>query len=170
MKIRKTAQVLSIVSTLLLLSACGQKIVERAIERQIEQETGGRADVDMQGDGAIKVETEEGTFNAGSNSLPDDWPEDAPIYAGSKVQFSGAANPATGKPGAAAVLITTSPASDVLSFYKVELKDKGWTITTTMESQGTTIIGATKGARTLSLMIGPSDAGKTSITIGVGEQ
>lgn len=170
MRIRTSIAVFSIVSVFLLLPACSRRSVERAMERQIEQETGGSADVDIQSDGAVKIETEEGTYNAGSNRLIEDWPEDAPIYAGAEVQFSGAANSANGKPGAAAVLITTNPASDVLSFYKAELKAKGWTVTTTMESQGTTIIGATKGARAFSLMIGPSDAGKTSITIGVGEQ
>ncbi|MBI2635808.1 hypothetical protein HYW84_00575 [Candidatus Peregrinibacteria bacterium] len=170
MLIRTAATVLSVVSVFLLLPACSRRQAERAIERRIEQETGGNADVDIQSDGAVKVETAEGTYNAGGNRLPEDWPEDAPVYAGAEVQFSGAANPANGKPGAAAVLITADSASDVLTFYKAELKSKGWTITTTMESQGTTIIGATKGARTFSLMIGSSDAGKTSITIGVGEQ
>lgn len=169
MRIRSTTQILSVASALLLLSACGQQAAQRAIEREIEQETGDDADVDVNADGSMRIQTKEGTYNAGNNQLPEDWPKDAPIYAGATIQFSGSANPATGKPGAAAVLVTSDSVADVVTYYKAELKKQGWTISSTMEAQGTTIMGATKGDRALSLMIGSAD-GQTSITIGIGEQ
>ena len=170
MRTLKTASVLSLASFLILLSACGRNSVEQTMEQQIEQGTGGSANVDLNADGSMHVETKDGTYNTGNNQLPKDWPEDAPIFAGATIQFSGSANPSAGKPGAAAVLMTTSSAADVMAFYTAELKKQGWTVSSTMESQGTTIIGATKGTRALSLLVGSVDGGQTSITIGVGEQ
>ena len=170
MRILKATSLLSLVFSLTLLSACGQKAVERAMERQIKQDTGSSANVDLKADGSMHVQTKDGTYNAGNNQLPADWPTDAPVYAGATIQFSGSANPTTGKPGAAAVLVTSDAAADVTTFYKAELKKQGWMITSTMENQGTTILGATKGTRALSLMVGTVDGGQTSITIGVGEQ
>jgi len=169
MRIRTTATILCLSSTSILLSACSQRLTGSAMERQIEQETGGNADVDVDADGSMQVKTEDGTYNAGNNQLPEDWPEDAPIYAGSTIQFSGSANATTGQPGAAVVLSTADSAADVMTFYKGELKKQGWTVTSTMEAQGTTIMGATKGTRALSLMVGSTN-GQTSITIGVGER
>ena len=157
MRIRSTITILSAAS-ILLLSACS-----RSTESTMEQQ------IDLNDDGSMHVETNEGTYDAGSNRLPDDWPTDAPIFAGATVQYSGAANPTTGKAGAAAVLMTTHSPSEVLDFYTAELKKQGWTVTSTMEAQGTTILGATKGSRALSLMVGSVES-QTSITIGVGEQ
>ena len=139
------------------------------MERQIEQETGEDADVKMNADGTMHITTEEGTFDAGTGKMPEDWPEDAPVYSDATVQFSGSTNPATGKPGAAAVLVTSDNAADVVAFYKTELAEQGWTISSTMEAEGTTILGATKGKRAFSLMVGSAN-GQTSITIGVGEE
>ncbi|NOS68117.1 MAG: hypothetical protein HOO67_07220 [Candidatus Peribacteraceae bacterium] len=168
MRIRTTTAV-TIASALLLLPACGRKAAENAMEQQIRQETGGDADVDMNADGSMQVTTKDGTYNAGNNQLPEDWPTDAPIYAGAKIQFSGSANGTTGKPGSAAVLTTSDSAADVVTYYKAELAKQGWTISSTMEAQGTSIFGATKGTRALSLLIGSAE-GQTSITIGIGEQ
>ena len=65
--------------------------------------------------------------------------------------------------------MTTDSSADVVAYYKKELVAQGWTLSSTMEAQGTSIIGASKGARALSLLVGSAD-GKTTITIGVGEQ
>ena len=114
------------------------------------------------------METAEGTYNAGNNTLPDDWPTDAPIYTGAIVQYSGS-TAAGGKPGAGAVLTSADSTVQVVAFYKAELAKQGWTMTTVMESQGTTIMGANKDDRTLSLLVGSAD-GQTTITIGIGKQ
>lgn len=140
------------------------------MENEIENETGAEADVDMNADGSMKVTTKEGTYTTGSNTMPEDWPEDAPVFADATVQFSGSTNPVDGGPGVAAVLMTDASVETVMAFYTDELTKKGWTIVSTMQAQGTNVIGATKDDRVLSLMVGDSGNGQTSITIGVGRE
>ena len=119
----------------------------------------------MQGDqNNMQVTTSEGTFVAGS-TMPADWPTDVPTYAGAKVQYSATAHPTDGKTGSAIVFMTSDVAATVANFYKTKLVENGWTMTATMEANGTTILGATKDTRNLSVMIGASE-GQTAVTIG----
>ena len=161
---------LCLISGLILLAACTKAGREAAIENAIEKESGGNADVNINNDGSMHIETSEGTYDAGSNRLPADWPTDVTAYAGATIQYSGSTNPATGKAGAAAVLMTADKPEKVVEFYKADLRAKGWTIATTMQGQGTNILGATKGNRALSIMVAGSPDDQTSITIGVGQQ
>lgn len=135
------------------------------MEKAIEKQTGGEAKVDMQGDGAMKIETDEGTFTTGGD-LPDNWPTDVAVYEDATVSYSASTNPATGKPGSALVLMTTDASADVAAWYKSQLTKDGWTLSSAMEGGGTTIFGATKDDRTLSMMIAGAE-GQTSITIGI---
>jgi hypothetical protein len=121
------------------------------MEDAIEDAGGGNAEVEMGGE------------------LPDDWPSDVPVYADATMQYSASVDPSTGQPGAMAVLMTDDRAEDVAGFYRDSLADEGWTITASMESGGTTVIGATKDTRVLSLSFASSE-GQTTITIGVGAQ
>jgi hypothetical protein len=154
-----------VTGTLLLLTAC-KSGTERLMEKTIEQQTGGNANVDMNADGSMHVETSEGSFTAGTNEVPKDWPTDAPIFAGATVQYSASVNPADGKPGAALILMTRESAKAVVAFYQSELAKEGWTMNGTMQAGNTTVIGAMKDLRAMSVAVTESDQ-QTSITIGI---
>ncbi len=120
-------------------------------------------------DGSMHVQTSEGSFDAGSGTMPADWPADVATYAGATVKYSASTNAATGGAGAM-VMLETSDAKDLVTkFYTDQLKADGWTIATTMQSGDMTIMAATKDDRSLSAQIATAD-GKTSVTLAVGKK
>lgn len=151
----------------LLLVACNSG-PENAMERAIENEAGGDADVEMNADGTMHIETDEGTYNTG-NEIPADWPEDVPTYADAIVQYSASVDPVSGKPGSILVMMSTDSIEDVTEFYKNELAAQGWNLEGSMQGGGMTIMGGMKDERQVSVMIAGAD-GQTSITLAVGEK
>lgn len=123
-------------------------------------------------DGSMDIKTSEGTATIGSTqSMPADWPEDAPAYPGSTVAYSASTNPETGKPALAVVLSTTDSSAVAATYYKTELASRGWKVDSAMEAGGTSIFSATKEGRTISLLIASAE-GQTTITMAIekGEQ
>ena len=164
------SRILSVSAIALALIGCSRSAQENMMEDSMERETGNEADVDIQADGSVKVETDEGTFQAGgSGEVPADWPNDVTVYENATVQFSGSSNPTTGEAGLALMLTTSDTVSQVSSFYTQSLKAAGWTITATMQQGEMTIIGATKGDRAFSLSAVQAD-GQTTITIGITKE
>lgn len=136
------------------------------MERSIEKETGGDANVDIKADGSMDVKTKEGTATIGSNKVPDGWPKEIAVYPGATISYSAAVNPDTGKPGMAIVMMSTDDVTTVAAYYKKEAAAAGWTLGQSMETAGTTILTATKGGMTASFMITGVE-NQTSIAIGV---
>jgi hypothetical protein len=63
-------------------------------------------------------------------------------------------------------LETPKSVSEVKSLYLQKLKDDGWTITTSMDIQGSSSIVATKGKRTVTVGISPNQSvSNTIVTI-----
>lgn len=160
-------KLLCILGATVLLAAC-DSVQENMMERAIEKETGGDADVDMRGDGSMHIENEEGTFDSGTE-VPDDWPSDVTVYGDAEVQYSASVNPTTGEPGSILVMMTTDSAANVAAFYRDDLADQGWEIEGDMRMGEMVIIGGKKDDRVVSVMITEADGG-TSITLGVGEE
>ena len=153
----------------LLLAACGQKGVENAMERQIEKETAGDADVDVKADGSMEIKTDDGTATIDGGAMPSDWPEDVKTYAGATVTYSASVNEQTGEPGMAVVLMSTDDVATVAAFYKKELAAAGWTMGESMEASGTSILSGTKDDRVVSLMITGAE-GQSASTIAIGKE
>ena len=148
--------------------SCGsENAVEDAMEQQIEEETGGDANVDIDGD-AVRIETDDGTFETGSASLPENWPEDVSVYPEGKVTYSAVMNPSTGDSGMAFVITTNDSVEDVTDYYKDQLPADGWTMEAAMEAGTMVVLGGSKGERKVSLMITGSED-QTSVTVSVQE-
>lgn len=61
----------------LVAGGCGEaadQVSEKTVERQLEDATGDDVDVDVDGD-SVKVETSDGTVEAGTGQLPQGYPE-----------------------------------------------------------------------------------------------
>ncbi len=151
--------------TLALLAGCSS---QTAVETSMEQAIGNNADVQMNTDGTTQIQTDEGTYTTGQ-TLPADWPADAPTYANAQILYSASVNATTGQPGAMVMMMTTDTAETVMDFYKTSMASNGWTVSGTMEAGGSTVMTATKDTRAMSLAVSSAD-GQTSITIGIEQQ
>jgi len=75
-------------------SACPQQVAEKtaeqAVERMIEQSTGGEVDVDASGERMTLTDKETGetTEVSATGELPEGWPAEIPMYPNSKIIFS----------------------------------------------------------------------------------
>lgn len=147
-------------STLLLAACFGAR--ERAMENAIEEQTGGEAEVDIDANGSMRIETEDGTVTTGGE-MPDNWPKDVPTYPGAKVGF-GASNTTDG--GLGVIMTTSDSIEDVIAFYDAQMS--GWTQQAVMTSPQMTLKGYTKGDVNVSLMVTAAE-GMTSITLAIGE-
>lgn len=92
--LRRLALVAPLLAVTALVAGCSgasDKATEKSIEKSIEDATSQDADVNVDGD-KVKVETSDGTFEAGGNKLPDGYPaDDVPVVDG-KILFTAAAN------------------------------------------------------------------------------
>jgi hypothetical protein len=125
-------------------------------------------DVDRNMDGSTTYSTNEGSVTVGGNSMPANWPSDAPpAYSGATIVYSGTSNPQTGEAGSAVVYTTTASADTVVAYYESRLKAEGWTVDATGAAAGMRVITATKDTRTFGVYIGSDSNGTTSVTAGV---
>lgn len=125
-------------------------------------------DVDRNLDGSTTYSNGEGSVTVGGNSMPENWPSDAPAaYDGAVITYSGSSNPQTGEAGAAAVYTVKASAESVIQYYESRLKAEGWTVTATANAGGMKVITATKDTRTFGAYIGSDGQGNTSVTVGI---
>lgn len=127
-----------------------------------------RTDVDRNLDGSTTYSNGEGSVTVGGNTMPENWPSDAPAaYEGAAITYSGSSNPQTGEAGAAAVYTVKASADSVVQYYESRLKAEGWTVTATANAGGMKVITATKDTRTFGAYIGSDGQGNTSVTVGI---
>jgi len=153
----------------LALVGCGKSVSrkagEKAAEKIIEAQSGGKANVDINGQN-VKVETEQGKIEAGENvKLPSDFPSDVYVIDGTiKIAISGQADE-----GQTVSIETDKKIEEVLSIYKEKLKSDGWNITGTMNFGEVATVIAEKDDRSVSVSTGASD-GKTTVNIVVAKK
>ena len=77
----RTLASVSIAVSLLAAAGCGkaaEKVAEKATEEAIENQTGGQVDLDVDGEGGVSIETEDGSISS-SAKVPEGWPDDVPV-------------------------------------------------------------------------------------------
>jgi hypothetical protein len=110
---------------------------------------------------------EGGSVTVGGNSMPENWPSDAPAnFAGAQIQYSGTSNPQTGSAGAAVVYTAQASASAIVEHYKQAFAAQGWTIENTANMGAASVMSAKKDERTFGVSI--VDAGDGSVQVSVG--
>ena len=152
-----------VLGTVVLAGAgCNNYVAEKAVEAG----TGNKVKIGND-DKTLTVKTGEGEMQLGEvKKMPDNWPEDAPVYPGSTIQLVSSSNPAEGNASVSVMLLTSDALQAVVDFYKRELVAKGWLIETDYEATDIAIFGASKDNRTMSLTSGSSDEG-SSITMTI---
>jgi hypothetical protein len=125
-------------------------------------------DTDRNLDGSTTYTSEEGSVTVGGNSMPANWPSDAPQnFAGATITFSGTSNPQTGQVGSAVSYTVRASAQAVADYYKSELESKGWTVAATANMGAASAISATKDTRTFGAYIADTGDGSVAVTAGL---
>ncbi len=135
---QKTAVVSFFAFSLLLLSGCGEKTVR----------SGGTTVTDDDGELTVTSDTGE-TAVFTTDRLPENFPTDVPLYPGASILGSGLIS------GSANLsLQANKPAKDVVAWYKNELVDKSWNITSENTYDTTWLSAEKKNGSTIIITIG----------------
>lgn len=127
-----------------IISGCGQNnLMENKMEKELEKNLGGKADVDMN-NGGVKIETEQGSIQVGGEvSLPKDFPTDIYVIDGKLVS---AMKNVMGAGFQVAVQSNLSM-QEIKSMYQIKLKEQGWVITNVSDLPNGTMVSGQKGKR-----------------------
>jgi hypothetical protein len=171
-------------------SSCKEKLFESAIEKAVESGGDGKskAKLDLSkgtftvtnekgeavkiagGDkGSLSISNEKGeSLKIGSGAgtkIPDTWPKDVPIYAGSKPMST----METGK-GSTVVFESTDPPAKVWDYYVTTLPAKGWTVVIKSQSGEGGFASFEKKAEKRAVIITVSSSdGKTTGTVSASQ-
>lgn len=125
-------------------------------------------DMDRNLDGSTTYTNEEGSVTVGGNSMPDNWPSDAPQnFSGATITFSGTSNPQTGQMGSAVSYTVRASAQAVADYYKSELQKAGWAVQASANMGAASAISATKDTRTFGAYIADTGDGSVAVTAGI---
>jgi len=94
--------------------------------------------------------------------LPPEMKGVVPVYPGAEVQAVMHV-----QQGAQAMLETTASPKDVISFYRKEMTQKGWTVVADMTQQTTMVIILQKGNQMLHVGADASERSKTGIVLNL---
>lgn len=150
-----------------------KKIGTGLVEKAIESKTGVKTNIEDLEKGKMTFTDEKtGTkVDIGSNTVPETFPKDFPLYPDAKVtsSLSGAQ---AGKSNGFWLTMSTPAAPDmVTSFYKTELTKNGWTVESTFTANAMTNQTVKKNTLNGSLSIGKSSSdNETQIVIILGSE
>ena len=97
-------------------------------------------------------------------SIPEEFPNEVPIYPGS-VPAQGRGAVSDGVPMAAVQLQSSDTPEEVYDFYMEKLSREGWTTNTPANLEGKNIVEAANGECTATVLASPNEDGSTSIFI-----
>jgi hypothetical protein len=145
------------------LTACGKRHDEKAIEKAIEQSSGGKASVDIS-KGKFEIKTAEGEFKMSSGEgvqIPADFPKDVYVHEGAKATAA-----MTLPKGHMLTLETADAVAKVAGAYQSKMEAQGWKQEMAMDNGGTKMFVYKKDKLTAQVTIaGEGDGGKTTISV-----
>lgn len=154
----------AILMIVVVLPGCGKSPEEKAMEKLIEQGTGGKVTVDS-ARGKIQITDKEGkaTITAGAaTEVPAGFPTDIPIYPNTKV-----INTMTAGDILHVTLISEEGVGKIASSYKQKMKAQGWKETTSLAVENTVTMAYAKGNRSATVVVSEAEKGKTGIQLQV---
>jgi len=142
-----------------ILAGCGKTVGEKLAENAIENQMGGNVKVDSDAQ-SVEITTDQGTLKAGGEiALPDNFPSDIYVIDGKIMSAMDSAQAQTHSLSIQSEK-SVKEASDI---YKAKIEETGWKIDTSMNAGTTSVIGASKGERALSVVIGNNEDGAGSL-------
>lgn len=140
----------------LLLTGCkkaSESVAEKAMERAIERDGGGKAKVDIQGD-KVTIKGADGTMEVGGTKIPDNFPKDVFLVKDGKVTMT-----LKTSDGVQVVLESKLGADKVAALYASEMKSLGWTEAQNVTMGNMAMLEFKKDRRTTTAVITQKDAG-----------
>ncbi|MFA6106263.1 MAG: hypothetical protein WC745_01175 [Patescibacteria group bacterium] len=154
---------------ILILGGCGKSASEiageKAAEKNIENQTGGQANVDIN-NGSIKIEGSLGKIESGDNvKLPAYFPDDVYVIEGKIITaFSNQADKSI-----TLSIDSTASIKEAFTIYQEKLKATGWLITGIMNYGDSANVIAEKDKRTASIFMNKS-GDKISVVLVIAEK
>lgn len=161
---------IGLVVVIVLLAAAGwgysrwntQRKAEKALNQLTQiltNASGGQVKVDVDADGqSVDISVNGGSLQVGTNAkVPDDFPNDIPIYPGSTVASSFSATQLGTTTGQSVTLTTSDAVATVAAYYKQQMVQQGWTSVSTFDIAGVSQLSYSKGTRTASVSVATQD-------------
>lgn len=166
-KEEKTEKKSVLLLTILAVVVVAAVVAGKAIyEKLLSKTTGEVVEVDEEG-GKVTVKSGETEFSfEEGGELPENFPEDFPIYSGAKLTSSWTTQ-AEGKDGISLIWETEDSMEEVSGYYKRELVDAGWKVGLSTEAEETITMGFEKDSSSGFLGI-TTEEGKTIISLTLG--
>lgn len=145
---------------------------ERAIENALENAGDGNYNVDMNDDGSINIQGDDGEsmqMTTGKTAtLPEKWPDSVPIAPNAQIEYSSSVSSGdSGTLSHSVVFSTSQSAAEVTEFYKSALEANGWTIGATVSTGEGSMLSASKGDDEAAVAYISEVDGKTSVNLTV---
>lgn len=160
------------IGSTIVMKFFANKIGTGIVEKAIESKTGVKTNIqDLEKGKMTFTDSKTGAkVDIGSNSVPDTFPKDFPLYPGAKVTSSLSGAQAGKSNGFWLTMTTPDTSEQVIAFYKTELEKNGWSVDSVFNANGMNTQGISKGTWKGSLSMGRSSSdSETQIVIILGE-
>jgi hypothetical protein len=158
---------LVVVVALLAMTGCGF-IAGRAVKSGVESATGVKVN---ESGNSVTVTGQDGATVSSSadGKIPEGFPSDMPLYVPGSIKAGIVSDSGSGKGFMVAIETPDAPAA-VFAWYETQLKDKGWTVQTTMKTGEGGLLTGEKGSQvfTVAVSSGSDTQGATGVSISVG--
>ena len=159
---RRALAAAALAAVLASLAACGS---QQTAEDMVNDALGGSASVDMGEDGEVRVDTSDGTFEAGTGEFPEGWPADITLIPGFELLGS-MSTPDT----LSAQMYAEGDQSAAVDAYVKDLQaNKGWAVDPTVPPGTPNMWALTKEGRVVMILSGPN-ANETIVAFSVTER
>jgi hypothetical protein len=158
---------LAVVAALLAVTGCGA-LVQQAAKSGVESATGVKVD---ESGNSVTVTGQDGSSMTSSadGKIPEGFPSDMPLYTPGTIKQGIVSDSGSGK-GFIVAIETPDAWADVFAWYETQLKDKGWTVDSTMKTGEGGLLTGGNGSQVFNISVtkDSSNAAVTGVAITVG--
>lgn len=148
-----------------LIAGCGKSAEEKAIEKFVQQKSGGKVSVDMS-QGKVTVKDGNATITSGGNvQVPASFPKDVPVYPNTQVL-----NSMTAGDVVHLTLISKESMEKIAASYKEQMKQQGWKESASFTMGTTVTMAYDKDTRQATVAISKMDKGESGIQLQVSQK
>jgi hypothetical protein len=147
------------------ITGCGKSAEEKAIEKFVQQKSGGKVSVDMS-QGKMTVKDGNTTVTSGGNEeIPASFPKDVPVYPNTQVL-----NSMTAGDIVHLTLISKENIEKITTAYKEQMKRAGWKESAAFTMGTTVTMAYDKDTRHATVAISKMDKGDSGIQLQVSQK
>jgi hypothetical protein len=148
-----------------LIAGCGKSAEEKAIEKFVQQKSGGKVSVDMS-QGKVTVKDGNTTVTSGGNvQVPASFPKDVPVYPNTQIL-----NSMTAGDVVHLTLISKESIEKIAASYKEQMKREGWKESASFTMGTTVTMAYDKDTRQATVAISKMDKGESGIQLQVSQK